>query len=38
MRILGLTTTATEADLAGADLIRTSLRDTDLDDILRRLA
>jgi HAD superfamily hydrolase (TIGR01509 family) len=38
MRILGLTTTATAADLAGADLIRSSLRETDLDDILRRLA
>jgi beta-phosphoglucomutase len=37
MRILALTTTAPESDLAGADLIRKSLLDTDLDDILRRL-
>ncbi len=37
MRILALTTTAPEAQLAGADLIRKSLLDTDLDDILRRL-
>ena len=38
MRVLGLTHTATEADLAGADLIRKSIGTTDLDDILRRLA
>jgi beta-phosphoglucomutase len=38
MRVLALTTTAPAADLAGADLIRESLRETDLDDILRRLA
>ena len=38
MRVLALKTTAPEADLAGADLIRESLRETDLDDILRRLA
>jgi len=37
-RVLGLTTTVSAADLTGADLIRESLRDTDLDDILRRLA
>jgi len=37
MRVLGLTTTVSAADLTGADLIRESLRDTDLDDILRRL-
>ena len=38
MRILALRHTAPEADLAKADLVRTSLRETDLDDILRRLA
>jgi len=38
MRVLALKHTALEADLAGADIIRESLRDTDLDDILRRLA
>ena len=38
MRVLALKTTAPEADLADADLIRASLRDTRLDDILRRLA
>ena len=38
MRVLALNHTASESDLAGADLIRKSLRETDLDDILRRLA
>ena len=38
MRVLALKHTALEADLADADIIRESLRDTDLDDILRRLA
>jgi len=38
MRVLALTQTSTEADLSGADLIRASLRETNLDDILRRLA
>jgi beta-phosphoglucomutase len=38
MRVLALRHTAPAADLAGADIIRESLRDTDLDDILRRLA
>jgi beta-phosphoglucomutase len=38
MRVLALTQTSTKADLAGADLIRASLRETNLDDILRRLA
>jgi beta-phosphoglucomutase len=37
MRILALRHTAPEADLAKADLIRPSLGETDLDDILRRL-
>jgi beta-phosphoglucomutase len=37
MRVLALRHTASESDLAGADLIRESLRQTDLDDILRRL-
>jgi HAD superfamily hydrolase (TIGR01509 family) len=38
MRVLALNHTAADSDLAGADLIRKSLRDTDLDEILRRLA
>ncbi len=38
MRVLALTTSVSDADLAGADLIRASLAGTDLDDILRRLA
>lgn len=38
MRVLALTHTATEADLAAADIIRESLGKTDLDDILRLLA
>ncbi len=38
MRVLALTTSVSDADLAGADLIRLSLAETDLDDILRRLA
>jgi beta-phosphoglucomutase len=38
MRVLALTHTSSELDLADADLIRRSLRETDLDDILRRLA
>lgn len=38
MRVLALKHTAAESDLANADLIRKSLRETDLDDILRRLA
>ena len=38
MRVLALRHTAAESDLAGADIIRESLRETDLDDILRRLA
>ncbi len=38
MRVLALTTSVSDAELAGADLIRKSLGDTDLDDILRRLA
>jgi HAD superfamily hydrolase (TIGR01509 family) len=38
MRVLALTHTAPETELEGADLIRESLRETDLDDILRRLA
>jgi beta-phosphoglucomutase len=38
MRVLALTTSVSEAELVGADLIRKSLGETDLDDILRRLA
>jgi len=38
MRVLALRHSASEAELAGADLIRASLAETDLDDILRRLA
>jgi len=38
MHVLALKHTAPESDLAGADIIRESFRDTDLDDILRRLA
>jgi HAD superfamily hydrolase (TIGR01509 family) len=38
MRVLALKHTAPEADLTGADIIRESFRDTNLDDILRRLA
>jgi beta-phosphoglucomutase len=38
MRVLALTTTLSETELAGADLTRKSLGETDLDDILRRLA
>jgi len=38
MRILALKHTARAPDLAGADIIRESLRATNLDDILRRLA
>ena len=38
MRVLALKHTAAEADLAGADLIRESIRATDLDDVLRSLA
>ncbi|HLI80678.1 MAG TPA: HAD family phosphatase [Candidatus Binataceae bacterium] len=38
MRVLALRQTAPEADLAAADLIRASFADTDLDDIVRRLA
>lgn len=38
MRVLALRHTAPEADLARADLVRNSLGETDLDDILRRLA
>jgi len=38
MRVLALKQTAPESDLAGADLIRESLRETVLDDILQRLA
>ncbi len=37
MRVLALKHTAPESDLAGADIIRESFRDIDLDDILRRL-
>ena len=38
MRVLALTTTAPASELVNADLIRASLRETDLDDILRRLS
>ena len=38
MRVLALKHTAPESDLAGADIICESFRDTNLDDILRRLA
>jgi beta-phosphoglucomutase len=38
MRVLALKHTAPESALAGADIIRESFRDTNLDDILRRLA
>jgi HAD superfamily hydrolase (TIGR01509 family) len=38
VRVLALRHTAPASDLAGADIVRESLRDTDLDDILRRLA
>ena len=38
MRVLALKHTAPESDLAGADLIRASIGETDLDDILRSLA
>jgi HAD superfamily hydrolase (TIGR01509 family) len=38
MRVLALKHTAPESDLAGAEIIRESFRDTSLDDILRRLA
>ena len=38
MRVLALKHTSAEADLAGADLVRESLRETNLDDVLRRLA
>jgi beta-phosphoglucomutase len=38
MLVLALKHTAPESDLAGADIIRESFRDTNLDDILRRLA
>jgi beta-phosphoglucomutase len=38
MRVLALTHTAAESTLARADLVRRALRETDLDDILRRLA
>ncbi len=37
MRVLALKHTVPESDLAGADIIRESFRDIDLDDILRRL-
>jgi len=37
MRVLALSQSAADADLAEADLIRKSLADTDLDDLLRRL-
>jgi len=35
--VLALSQSAADADLAEADLIRKSLADTDLDDLLRRL-
>jgi beta-phosphoglucomutase len=38
MRILALRHTAPVAELVGADIVRDSLLETDLDDILRRLA
>ena len=38
MRALALKHTAPESDLAGADLIRNSIGEIDLDDILRRLS
>jgi beta-phosphoglucomutase len=38
MRVLALKQTAREADLADADLIRNSIGETDLDDVLRRLS
>jgi beta-phosphoglucomutase len=38
MRVLALKQTASASDLAGADIIRESFREVDLDDILRRLA
>jgi len=38
MRVLALTQTSPETDLSAADLIRTSFRECDLDDILRRLS
>ena len=37
MRVLALKHTVPESDLSGADIIRKSFRDIDLDDILRRL-
>ncbi len=37
MRVLALKHTVPESDLVGADIIRESFRDIDLDDILRRL-
>ncbi len=38
MRVLALAHTARDTVLAGADIVRRSLADTDLDDVLRRLA
>jgi beta-phosphoglucomutase len=38
VRVLALRHTSSASDLTGADIVRESLRDTDLDDILRRLA
>lgn len=38
MRVLAVAQTASEGELAGADLVRRSLAETDLDDVLRRLA
>ncbi len=37
MRVLAVKHTASEPDLAGADLVRASFADTDLDDVLQRL-
>jgi HAD superfamily hydrolase (TIGR01509 family) len=38
MRVMGIGQTAPEGELIGADLLRPSLRETDLDEILRLLA
>ncbi len=38
MKVLALCQTAVESDLRGADIIRPTIAETDLDDVLRRLA
>jgi hypothetical protein len=37
MRVLALSQSAAQAELAEADMVRKSLAETDLDDVLRRL-